>query len=573
MAENRPDMFNVRPVTTTTPIYATCLIGCSIEIGRFSMSKILCAAFWFLFLTPGFSGSSLAAINADLAALSRASVVQFTGTERISRPFAFDLELAVPHPALNFANVVGQLLNIAVDKGRSVTGMVENIEQSGAIDRQGQYHVRLVPPLNRLAYRIASRTFADMNAVQIVNVVLSDAGISDLETRLSSAVTPQEISVQYQENDFTYISRLLENEGIQYHFEASGTGVKTVLSDSNTAFPVLSPGQLVYAAQKGPSITSFSRGLTLHSGRTQAGDFNWKAPHVNLTTTSQSPFFRDLVEGVFPAPVDTPQESQQYAAVRLGARVTEGQSCGGTSTYTHMQAGYRFSLTGHPRKDFNQEYVITSVEHHGTPKGYHNTFTCLPANIIFRPSPTTPEPKIAGVLPGIVVGPQGETKYVDEFGRVRVRFPWRNPAFSNSQEGDTGWVRVAQIATGLGTASMWIPDVGDEVVLAFEHGDPGRPVILGSMWNGKDLPPSSLPANKFRSIFQGRSTSGGINEIVLDDTNGQEQLILRSGNHYLSLSPNGITASSAINVPTSTAPGLQPPTGLKPSTLPFPQKR
>ena len=537
------------------------------------MSKILCSTFGFLILTLGFIGSSLAATNADLAALSRGSVVQFTGTERISQPFAFELELSVPHPTLNLANVVGQPLKVTVAKGRTVAGIVEKIEQFGVIGRQGQYRVRLVPALNRLAYRLTSRTFADMNAVQIVNVVVNDAGIPGLETRLGSSVSTREISIQYQESEFAYISRLLENEGIHYHFEPSDSGVKMILGDSNTAFPVLSPGTLMFSAKTTPSITSFSRGLTLHSGKIQAGDVHWKTPNVNLTTTAQSPFFRDLVEGVFPAMVDTPQESQQFAATRLGARVTEGQSCGGTSTYTHMQAGYRFSLTGHPRKDFNQEYVITSVEHRSTPKGYHNTFSCLPANIIFRPSPTTPQPRIAGVLPGLVVGPQGEAKHVNEFGRVRVRFPWRNPAFSDKQQGDTGWVKVAQIATGVGTSAMWIPDIGDEVVLAFEHGDPNRPVVIGSLWNGKDLPPSSLPANKFRSLFQGRSASGGINEIVLDDTNGQERLILRSGNQFIQLSPNGITTSSAINSPTPTAPRLQPPTGLKSPSFPVIPKR
>jgi len=473
----------------------------------------------------------------------------------------------VPYPALNFANVVGQPLKVTVAKGRTVAGIVENIEQTSAIGQQGQYRVRLVPDLTRLAYRVTSRTFAEMNAVQIINTMVNDAGISDLETRLSGSITPQDISVQYQESEFAYISRLLENEGIHYHFEPSGSGAKTVLGDSNTAFPVLSPGQLVFASSKGPSIMSFSRGLALHSGRIQAGDFNWKTPNVNLTATAQSPFFQDLVEGVFPAPVETLQQAQQYSAIRLGAEVSDGQSCGGTSTYAHMQAGYRFSLTGHPRKDFNQEYVITGVEHHGTPKGYHNTFMCLPANIIFRPSPRTPQPNIAGVLPGIVVGPQGETKYVDEFGRVRVRFPWRNPAFSDSSEfGDTGWVRVAQIATGVGTTSMWIPDIGDEVVLAFEHGDPNRPVVIGSLWNGKDLPPSSLPANKFQALFQSRSLSGTINEILFDATSGQEGLILRSGNQFIQLSPKGITASSTITTPSATRQRLQPPTGLKSPT-------
>ena len=385
--------------------------------------------------------------------------MKFTGTEGISQPYVFDLDVTVPNPALNFANVVGQPLKLTVARKRVLAGMVENIEQLGASGRNGTYRMRLVPAVNRLAYRITSRTFAEMNAVQIVNAVVNDAGISGLESRISNTPTPQEISVQYQESEFNYVSRLLENEGIHYHFEPSGSGVKTVLGDSNNAFPVLSPSQLRFASPKGSSVTSFSRGLALHSGRTQTGDFNWETPQVNLTATAQSPLFPNLVEGVFPAPVKTLQDSQKFSAMRLGARVTEGQSCGGKSTYTQIQAGYRFLLAGHPRKEFNQEYVITGVEHHGTPKGYHNTFTCLPANIAYRPSPITPQPKIAGVLPGLVVGPQGEVKHVDEFGRVRVRFSlaesciqqqqwiWRHRMGKSGSDSDRHW-EYRHVASG-----------------------------------------------------------------------------------------------------------------------------
>jgi uncharacterized protein involved in type VI secretion and phage assembly len=121
---------------------------------------------------------------------------------------------------------------------------------------------------------------------------------------------------------------------------------------------------------------------------------------------------------------------------------------------------------------------------------------------------------------------------------------------------------------------MWLPEVGDEVLVAFGHGDPHRPVIVGSLWNGKDMPPSSLPANKLRSIFQSQSQSGAINEIVLDDTSGNERLILRSGNQFLSLSPNGISASSAINIhPPGGIQRIQPSTGLKAPSLPVVPKR
>jgi uncharacterized protein involved in type VI secretion and phage assembly len=87
------------------------------------------------------------------------------------------------------------------------------------------------------------------------------------------------------------------------------------------------------------------------------------------------------------------------------------------------------------------------------------------------------------------------------------------------------------------------------------------------------MPPSSLPANKFRSIFQSRSASGGINEIVFDDTSGSERLILRSGNQFLSLSAAGISASSAINTQSPGIQSIRPSTGLKTPSPPVVPKR
>ena len=531
------------------------------------MSKILCWAVGCLLLTFGFLPQTLAATNPDLVALAKGRVIKFTGTEHISQPYAYDLDVTTPNPALNFAKVVGQPLKLTVARRRAVAGIIERIEQLGVPGRSGTYRLRIVPAINRLAYRITSRTFPEMDTIDIVNALFDGANISGLEARVNNALSPQVISVQYQESELTYFSRLLEQDGIHYHFELSGPGVKTVLGDSNTAFPALAPNQLVFGAKKSPSITSFSRGLALHSGRTQSGNFNWKTPQVNLTKTAQSNLFPDLVEGIFPAPVNSPQESQRFSAMRLEARITEAQVCKGKSTYTHLQAGHRFVLAGHPRKNFNQSYVITGVEHHGTHKGYHNTFTCLPANLTFRPSPVTPQPKVAGILPGLVVGPQGETTHVDEFGRVRVRFPWRNPAFSDSSDfGDSGWVRVAQIATGTGNTAMWLPEIGDEVAIAFEHGDPRHPVIVGNLYNAKSLPPRPLPDNKTQSVLRSRSIPGGKVplELFIEAKAGQEHLTLRTGSQFIRISPKEITTSSTIKSPSPKRRTLRPPS--KPRT-------
>jgi len=537
----------------------------------------------------------------DLVVLSQGAVTRFAGTESISTPFAFEIDITARNPALNLGNIVGQPLRVTVAPRRTVNGMVERIEQIGVVGGQGLYRVRLGPVLNRLAYRIESRTFETMSAAQIVSTLLNEAGIPSpaVEFRISGSLPTEEIAIQYQESDLAFVSRILEDATVHYHFEPSTSGEKLVLGDSNAAFPALPGGKLNFGVQ----ITAFSRGLAIHSGKVQAGDFNWKNPEMNLTTTAQAPRFADLREDVFPAPVDTLEKSLRYASARLAVRVAEGEHCRGASTVPQLQAGFRFLLAGHPRNDFNQEYVITGVIHEASRNGYRNTFTCLPATVNFRTSPRTPRPVIPGVLPGIVVGPQGERKHVDLFGRVRVRFPWRNAANTNDDWGDSGWVRVAQLASGgpaaVGTAAMWIPDIGDEVLVAFEHGDPRRPVVLGSVWNGRDRPPLELPANRFSSMFRGRSSDGKINEIRFDDASGVERLtlfsgghsmtfgnegitvtssgrtplILRAGGQYLRITTEGITASSAIRTPPTRPQAVQPSPGLRRPLLPsLPQR-
>ena len=105
-------------------------------------------AIGILCLSMGSPGSTGAAPNPDLEALAQGSVVQFSGTERISQPFVFDLDITAPHPALDFDNIVGRPFQIAVARGRAVAGMVERVEQRGVSGRQGQYRIRLVPAPN-----------------------------------------------------------------------------------------------------------------------------------------------------------------------------------------------------------------------------------------------------------------------------------------------------------------------------------------------------------------------------------------------------------------------------------------
>jgi type VI secretion system secreted protein VgrG len=484
---------------------------------------------------------AFAGANPVVDALAAGAVVQFTGNEAVSQTYEFDVTIATTDKNLTLASAVGQPVTIPVAAGRAIVGMIERIEQVDGAGAQGLYRLRIVSSMNRLKYRITSRTFYNKKVSDIVLQILNEAGVSNVELRLTGSLEAEAMTMQYQETDFAFMSRILESAGIHYHVETTSTGEKVVLSDGNTGFPPSPVGKLVFGTNNSPAVNVFSRSMSLHSGQIQVADYNWQTPDTNLTSTVKGPAFLDLMEGIFPGGVETASESEAVGNVRLAARMADAQTCAGESSYPQLQAGQRLFLANHPRADFNQEYVIIAVTHQRTGKEYRNSFRCLPVQVAFRPLPVTPVPIIAGVVPAVVHGPPGETKFVDKYGRIKVRFPWRAITGPPGLDGDAGFVRVAQIATGTGASAMWLPDVGDEVLVAFEHGDPRRPVVVGSMYNARDMPPVALPANKHLSILRQQGANGNRTELVYDGTPGNERLFVQSGPTSLTLASGGGT--------------------------------
>lgn len=123
-----------------------------------------------------------------------------------------------------------------------------------------------------------------------------------------------------------------------------------------------------------------------------------------------------------------------------------------------------------------------------------------------------------GVMPAVV----DDLQDPDGQGRIRVKLPWSPD--SGSGDGYALWARMATLFAGKDRGSWFLPEVGDEVLVAFEMGDPRRPYILGGLWNGKDAPPQSASAQN--NIKQIKSRNGVA--ITIDDSDGQEQLKLET---------------------------------------------
>lgn len=132
------------------------------------------------------------------------------------------------------------------------------------------------------------------------------------------------------------------------------------------------------------------------------------------------------------------------------------------------------------------------------------------------------------VVHGVVVGIVTNNKDPDGIGRVKVKFPWL------STEDESAWARVTSPMAGKKRGIFFLPEVDDEVLVVFEHGDVNMPYIIGSLWNGVDLPPETNNDGK-NNIRMIKSRSG--HTITIDDTDGGEKIEIadKTGNNTITI--------------------------------------
>jgi uncharacterized protein involved in type VI secretion and phage assembly len=198
---------------------------------------------------------------------------------------------------------------------------------------------------------------------------------------------------------------------------------------------------------------------------------------------------------------------------------------------------------------FSGNYYVTGARHHyGARRGYTTEIT-----VGGRRNGTMLELTGGGrgqhghgASSAIAVGVVSANKDADGLGRVKVKLPWLGDSV------ETDWIRVAVPGGGKERGFYWLPEVGDEVVVAFEHGDPQRAYVVGSLWNAKAAPPlaSTRVVGPEGAVNQRiiKSRSGHL--ITLDDTTGQEKITVAD-----KTGSNVITIETATNKITISAQG------------------
>jgi type VI secretion system secreted protein VgrG len=209
----------------------------------------------------------------------------------------------------------------------------------------------------------------------------------------------------------------------------------------------------------------------------------------------------------------------------------------GESGCSDFSPGHRFTLQEHPASQLDGAYSLIRVEHRGKTRPeygrdddrnvYSCAFECVPAQITYPPRPQQRK-SVQVALTATVVGPPGNDIHVDPLGQIKVQFHWDREAQYDDKS--SCWIRVMQPWAGAGWGHQFIPRIGQEVVVIFEGGDPDKPMILGTLYNGTHPPPFALPADKTKSGIRTQSSpgGGGFNELSFDDAAGREQIYVHA---------------------------------------------
>ncbi|WP_437736876.1 type VI secretion system Vgr family protein [Sorangium sp. So ce1335] len=535
---------------------------------------------------------------------SHLRVVSVRGTEALSSLYHYEITALIREPApeidpdgLIQARATLRFTTTTEPMWRVVHGLVVEAEELGPVPGGMCYRIVLAPPLLRAMHRTRCRIFLGKTTRQIVDAVLQ----GDPELSLSAGATVQpdggddtqfsaakelytwritdvsriddiatrEYCVQYNESDFAFICRLLEEEGISWHHENGDGTCLLVLSDKDSGRARLDPFDPLGPGVSGRAVQSMKLGARMRPRKVSLLDYNWKQPTLNMAIAEPARAGgADLVYHQYPGRyTEAPAMGKPLATATFERLAVEASYAVGESTCRALAAGSIFALE-HPQPRYEGEYLVTKIEVRAEQAGvlppgaavamplpdvpYAVTFECARrgkngtvAESSFRPARVTPRPRIHGSQTAFVTaepnmegteihvgGPKGA-----EIGCVRVKFHWDQDTERHAKEPTSCWVRVSQVFAGVGEGAVFHPRVGVEVIVDFEEGDPDRPIIVGRVYNGRNRPPSGA---KTVSTFKTMSSpaTGAFNELTFDDTAGKEQIRMHTPYNWSSHAGN-----------------------------------
>ena len=512
---------------------------------------------------------------------------RFVAQEAISQPFRIQVDLLADITVGNDREVrpeelLGKPMTITVHReegNRYFSGYVKRFATLSRGSRFVRYRAELVPWLSLLALSSNCRSFFLKTVTDIVLEVSEEHGFrfqsrggrdGEVNYPTGPSDTRRQYCVQYRETDFNFVSRLLEEEGIGYYFRHDGDLHGMMLANSLGGYqdcPGQGPVRLAWQIDDRrwrEAITRWESSMQLLSDLWMLRDYHPEEPHTIVEAIATGLGGPSTGRGLrmydYPGGYAQtfwhyfPQDQYRDQADSVVKRRMEEEEATqavtwGTSTCPAFSAGHKITLSEQERPsrevsiEAESKWLLTSVQHAAIqtpgyisgqdPKTpYENSFTCIPAETLFRPPRRTPKPVIQGPQTAKVVDlmpPEREPLneiWSRTMAEVKLRFPWDRVGQESC------WARVLQPWAGKTWGQQWLPRIGDEVMVEFLEGDPDCPVVIGSVYNAVNKPPFTLPQYQTQSGLRTRSTPDGSDQtfhmLRFEDKKDGEQVFLRS---------------------------------------------
>lgn len=519
--------------------------------------------------------------------------------ERLGRTFEYTIDTVSVRDDLELKKLIAQPVTLWVRRAdRSylpVNGYVHTVKRLGSDGQLTFCQIAFAPWLHFLKFRKDARIWQDHKADDILAEVFQGhpQACGNFRFDLTEPVMPRSYCTQY-ETDWHFVHRLMEEEGwYSYHeHSADGTSHVLVITDSTYRLKPLEPQQVQF---HGAGIDdelhmiahwSASRTLTPTQLTTKTDDYKVPNGQKQCNTSVLAEY------GNLPSQLEVYEYSGAYAYARQEQgdkqsriRVEEWESSMkrfyGVSGVRSLRVGYWFVLDDHPEHRENVEeerqFVVIALEwciennlplsttladfpgslapqvkafkasmgrgvaYSDTTKNEgrgkedtghcFNRFELQRRKVSFRSPVEHPKPELHPQT-AVVVGPAGEEIHTDYLNRVKVQFRWDRG--SPGDEKASCWVRVSYPNAGQNWGGLHVPRIGQEVIVTFLNGDANRPVVTGRLYNADQAP--QWHSNGKLSGYKSKEYKGaGFNQLVLDDTTGQNRVHVYSSSAHAQL--------------------------------------
>ncbi|NHQ88449.1 type VI secretion system tip protein VgrG [Iodobacter sp. HSC-16F04] len=525
-----------------------------------------------------------------------------TGSEGINQAYRYQIDCLSSDAALELKSLLGLpvVLAVADANGDAVErcGVISQAQLLGSDGGFAKYSITVEPPFALLRYRRTSRVFQDLSIPDLIKQVLAEhqaknpvfASVQTLDFKLSAEYPPRSYCLQYREDDYAFLCRLMKESGLAWRFEhlAGDTPqVQLIVFDDAFGLPEAAESAVRFhrsdATEESDSLTGWNSQRQIGSSSVALASFDYKAANTSHSLSDSAidqgdggQQIQSSLEYYDPQTHYYASDSDQLsndAKLRQDALDGQKKSFTGSGTLRSLQAGQWFRLEDHPAHEWDsaeqREFAITGL-----------TFTAnnnLPADLTRELGLIAPsllagvassaknppyqadftaqrrgqpvlshlggqeftKPTSLGLQTATVVGPAGSEVHTDEQGRIKVQFHWQraaeHPEFgANLDDKSSCWIRVAAPSAGAGWGHQFIPRIGQEVTISFVEGDIDRPVVTGVVYNGSHPVPAfsgagALPANKTLSGIKTKEHEGGqYGELLFDDTKGEVRTKLSS---------------------------------------------